>query len=40
LTARLLVAGPTVGDRQVAESAGRWLARDGLILTAIVVPVR
>jgi 4'-phosphopantetheinyl transferase EntD len=38
--ARLLVAGPVVGDRQVAEFAGRWLAHDGLILTAIVLPVR
>lgn len=39
-TARLLVPGPVVGDRQVAEFAGRWLARDGLVLTAIVLPVR
>jgi 4'-phosphopantetheinyl transferase EntD len=38
--ARLLVPGPMVGDRQVAEFAGRWLARDGLIVTAIVLPVR
>jgi len=39
-TARLLVPGPVVGDRQVAEFTGRWLARDGLVLTAIVLPVR
>ncbi len=39
-TARLLVPGPAVGDRQVAGFAGRWLVHDGLILTAIVMPAR
>ena len=28
--------GPGTGDRQVARLTGRWLARDGLIVTAIV----
>ena len=32
-TARLLVPGPVIGF------AGRWLVRDGFVLTAIVVPV-
>jgi 4'-phosphopantetheinyl transferase EntD len=34
---RLLVAAPTVGDSPLAGFTGRWLARDGLILTAITV---
>jgi 4'-phosphopantetheinyl transferase EntD len=36
-TADLLVPGPTVGHRQVNKFAGRWLVRDGLVLTAIVM---
>jgi 4'-phosphopantetheinyl transferase EntD len=36
--ARLLVPGPDVDGRPLAGFAGRWLARDGLILTAISVP--
>jgi 4'-phosphopantetheinyl transferase EntD len=37
-TARLLVPGPEVDGRPLAGFAGRWLVRDGLILTAICVP--
>lgn len=37
-SARLLVPGPTVGGRAIAGFEGRWLARDGLLLTAIAVP--
>jgi 4'-phosphopantetheinyl transferase EntD len=37
-TACLLVPGPTVGGRTLTGFAGRWLARDGLVLTAIAVP--
>ncbi len=37
-TARLLVPGPEVDGRPLAGFTGRWLARDGLILTAICVP--
>jgi 4'-phosphopantetheinyl transferase EntD len=33
--ARLLVEGPNVGDRRVSGFEGRWLVRDGLVLTAI-----
>lgn len=36
-SARLLVSGPLLGDRRVTEFSGRWLARDGLILTAIAL---
>ena len=36
--ARLLVPGPVVGGTALAGLAGRWLARDGVILTAITVP--
>jgi 4'-phosphopantetheinyl transferase EntD len=36
--ARLLVPGPRLGDRPLAGFAGRWLVRDGLVLTAIAVP--
>ena len=36
--ARLLVPAPMVGGTALAGFAGRWLARDGLILTAITVP--
>jgi 4'-phosphopantetheinyl transferase EntD len=37
-TARLLVPGPEVDGRELTAFDGRWLARDGLILTAISVP--
>jgi enterobactin synthetase component D / holo-[acyl-carrier protein] synthase len=36
--ARLLAAAPRIGDSQLTGFAGRWLASDGLILTAIAVP--
>ena len=36
--ARLLVPGPTVGGRALTGFTGRWLARDGLLLTAIAMP--
>ena len=35
---RLLVAGPTVEGRELTGFTGRWLARDGLVLTAIAMP--
>jgi 4'-phosphopantetheinyl transferase EntD len=38
-TARLLVPGPVLDGRPLTSFDGRWLARDGLIFTAIVVPV-
>jgi 4'-phosphopantetheinyl transferase EntD len=34
-SARLLVEGPWVGARQLTTFSGRWLASDGLVLTAI-----
>ncbi|WP_131747641.1 4'-phosphopantetheinyl transferase superfamily protein [Frankia sp. Cppng1_Ct_nod] len=37
-TARLLVAGPVVNNRPITELTGRWLARDGFVLTAIALP--
>jgi 4'-phosphopantetheinyl transferase EntD len=37
-SARLLVSGPLLGTRRVTEFSGRWLVRDGLILTAIALP--
>jgi 4'-phosphopantetheinyl transferase EntD len=37
-TAHLLVPGPTVGRRRLNGFTGRWLVRNGLVLTAIVVP--
>jgi 4'-phosphopantetheinyl transferase EntD len=37
-TARLLVPGPLVDGREITGFRGRWLARDGFILTAICVP--
>jgi 4'-phosphopantetheinyl transferase EntD len=40
LTARLLVPGPTVHGSPLTRFTGRWLARDGLLLTAIAVPGR
>jgi 4'-phosphopantetheinyl transferase EntD len=36
--ARLLVPGPEVAGGRLPGFTGRWLVRDGLILTAIVVP--
>jgi 4'-phosphopantetheinyl transferase EntD len=39
-SARLLVPGPVVDGRQLTGFTGRWLARDGLVLTAIAVPRR
>lgn len=36
--ARLLVAPPTVDGRELTGFDGRFLARDGLVLTAIAVP--
>ncbi|MGW5847211.1 4'-phosphopantetheinyl transferase family protein [Streptomyces sp. NPDC055254] len=36
-TARLLVPGPVVGGSRLERLAGRWAARDGLVLTAIVL---
>ena len=36
-TARLLVPGPVLGGRQLTEFSGRWLARDGLVITSIAV---
>ncbi|MFG1696061.1 4'-phosphopantetheinyl transferase [Nonomuraea sp. NPDC049309] len=37
-SARLLVPGPQLGGRTLQDFSGRWLAADGLILTAIVLP--
>jgi 4'-phosphopantetheinyl transferase EntD len=37
-TARLLVPGPLLGERELTGFSGRWLVRDGLILTAIALP--
>lgn len=34
-TAQLLVCGPEAGGRRLDQFSGRWLARDGLVLTAI-----
>lgn len=39
-SARLLVSGPLLGERRVTVFSGGWLARDGLILTAIALPAR
>jgi 4'-phosphopantetheinyl transferase EntD len=36
--ARLLVPGPVLADRQLTEFQGRWLVRNGLVITAIAVP--
>jgi 4'-phosphopantetheinyl transferase EntD len=38
-SARLLVSGPILGGGRLTAFAGRWLVRDGLILTAISLPV-
>jgi 4'-phosphopantetheinyl transferase EntD len=37
-TARLLVQGPEVNGAVLTSFEGRWLVRDGLIITAIVIP--
>jgi 4'-phosphopantetheinyl transferase EntD len=37
-TARLLVPGPVVNGAALTEFSGRWLARNGLVVTAIAVP--
>lgn len=37
--ARLLVVGPRVAGRRLTGFSGRWMVEQGLILTAIVVPV-
>jgi 4'-phosphopantetheinyl transferase EntD len=37
-TARLLVPGPVLAGRQLTEFHGRWLVRNGLVVTAITVP--
>jgi 4'-phosphopantetheinyl transferase EntD len=37
-SARLLVPGPTITGSQLAGFTGRWLARDRLVLTTVVVP--
>jgi 4'-phosphopantetheinyl transferase EntD len=36
--ARLLVSAPVVGGAPLTGFTGRWLARDGVVLTAITVP--
>ncbi|MEU9373056.1 4'-phosphopantetheinyl transferase superfamily protein [Streptomyces sp. NPDC048255] len=36
-SARLLRPGPVVGGRRLAVFSGRWLARDGLVMTAVTV---
>jgi 4'-phosphopantetheinyl transferase EntD len=38
--ARLLVAGPRVDGRELSGLTGRWLVKNGLVLTAIVVPAQ
>ncbi|MGW3204369.1 4'-phosphopantetheinyl transferase family protein [Streptomyces sp. NPDC001135] len=38
LRAELLVPGPRVGDRRLQVFDGRWVVRDGLVATAVVVP--
>jgi 4'-phosphopantetheinyl transferase EntD len=37
-SARLLVPGPTIAGSQLAGFTGRWLTRDRLVLTTVVVP--
>lgn len=37
--ARLLVPGPLVGGARLTGFDGHWLTRDGLVLTAVTVPV-
>jgi len=36
--ARLLVPGPVLAGRQLTEFHGRWLVRNGLVVTAIAMP--
>jgi 4'-phosphopantetheinyl transferase EntD len=36
-TARILVPGPVIGGEELRGFRGRWLARDGLLVTAIAV---
>ena len=38
-TVALLVPGPVVNGSKLTSFAGRWLARNGLVVTAIAVPV-
>jgi 4'-phosphopantetheinyl transferase EntD len=38
--ARFLVPGPVIGGQPLAGVSGRWMARDGLVLTAITVTPR
>lgn len=38
-TAALLVPGPTVAGRELAGFEGNWLIRDGIAVTAIVLPL-
>ena len=38
-TAKLLVPGPVVAGRQLDGFSGRWLVGDGLVVTAIAIPV-
>jgi 4'-phosphopantetheinyl transferase EntD len=38
--ARLLVPGPLLNGSALAELSGRWLVRDGLLITAIALPRR
>lgn len=35
--ARLLVAGPALGERRLERLDGRWAVRDGLVMTAIAI---
>jgi 4'-phosphopantetheinyl transferase EntD len=37
-TGDLLVPGPTIDGRQLGTVAGKWSARDGVLLTAVVIP--
>ena len=37
-TARLLVPGPVVGGERLSDFIGRWAVRNGIALTAIVLP--
>lgn len=38
-TARLLVPGPMIDGEELRGFHGRWLARDGLLITAIAMPI-
>jgi 4'-phosphopantetheinyl transferase EntD len=37
--AKLMVPGPVVAGKQLDGFAGRWIVGDGLVITAIVIPV-